>query len=76
MLSQKYPTIENKRNTNNSEIEILMSKGKLRETITQKKFELNKNDLKKSWKIYKNMIGKEDNRYILFICLSIPHLLC
>ena len=29
------------------------------------KFELNKNDLKKSWKIIKNMIGKEDNRYSL-----------
>ena len=29
------------------------------------KFELNKNDLKKAWKIIKNMIGKEDNRYSL-----------
>ena len=28
-------------------------------------FELNKNDLTKSWKIIKNMIGKEDNRYSL-----------
>ena len=40
MLSRKYPTMENKQNTNNSEIEILMRKGKLRETITQKNLSL------------------------------------
>ena len=40
-----------------------MNKERPSEIITPEQFELNKHDIKKSWKIIKNMIGMEDGRY-------------
>ena len=65
MLSRKYPTMENKQKYKQFRNRNLNEQRKAERNYYTEKFVLNKNDLKKSWKIIKNMIGKEDNRYSL-----------
>ena len=62
-ISRKHPSTENKeiykkfKNTN------LNNQRKAERSYYREQFELNKQDLKKSWKIIKNIIGKDDKKY-------------
>ena len=62
MLSRKYPTLENQEKYKQFKNQNLSNQRKAERKYYTEQFELNKQDLKKSWKIIKNMIGKEDNR--------------
>ena len=62
MLSRKYPTLENQEKYKQFKNQNLSNQRKAERKKYTEQFELNKQDLKKSWKIIKNMIGKEDNR--------------
>ena len=63
MISKKFPTNENKtlykkfKNTN------LNNQRKAERSYYREQLELNNHDLKKSWKIIKKMIGKDDNKW-------------
>ena len=62
MLSRKYPTLENKQNYKQFKNRNLNEQRKAERNYYIEQFELNKQDLKKSWEIIKNLIGKEDNK--------------
>ena len=62
MISKKFPTTENKtlykkfKNTN------LNNQRKAERSYYREQLEINNHDLKKSWKIIKKIIGKDDNK--------------
>ena len=63
MLSRKYTTMGNNEKYKQFKNRNLSEQKKAERNDYTEQFELNKQDLKKSWKISKNMIGKEDGGY-------------
>ena len=63
MLSRKYPTLENKQRYKQFKNRNLSEQRKAERNYYTEQFELNKHDIKNSWKIIKNKIGREDGRY-------------
>ena len=66
LLSRKYHTLENKQNYKQFKNRNLNEQRKAERNCYTEQFELNKQDLNKSWKIIKNIIGKEDNKPVAF----------
>ena len=63
MLSRKCPTLENKQRYKQFKNRNLNEQRKTERNYYTEQFELNKHDIKKSWKVIKHMIGREDGRY-------------
>ena len=63
LLSRKYPTLENKQRYKQFKNRNLNEQRKAERNYYTEQFELNKHDIKKLWKVIKNMIGREDGRY-------------
>ena len=63
LLSRKYPTLENKQRYKQFKNRNLNEQRKAERNYYTEQFELNKHDVKKSWKVIKNMIDREDGRY-------------
>ena len=61
-LSKRIPTRANKDNYKKYKNMNLSNQRKAERNNYKEKFDLNKTDLKRSWNIIKNIIGKEDNR--------------
>ena len=59
-IKRKNPTSENIANYKKYKNENLTRQRKAERDYYREQFEIHKNDLKKSWKIIKDIIGKED----------------
>ena len=62
MISIKYDTLENQEKYKQFKNQNLSDQRKAERKYYTEQFELNKQDVKKSWKIIINRIGKEDSR--------------
>ena len=63
LLSRNYPTLENKQRYKQFKNRNMNEQRKNERNYYTEQFELNKHDIKKSWKLINNMIGREDGRY-------------
>ena len=61
LLSRRYPTMENKEKYKQYKNRNLSDQRKAERNYYTEQFELNKNDLRKSWQIIKSMIGKDNS---------------
>ena len=55
----KYPSIENTENYNKYKNKVLSEIRKAEREYYRQEFEMTKNDLRKSWKVIKNIIDKD-----------------
>ena len=63
MKSRKHPTIENIKQYKTFKNTNLAKQRQAQRNYYKEQFQMNESDLRKSWQIIKQIIGKEDNSY-------------
>ena len=63
MKSRKHPTIENIKKYKTFKNTNLAKQRQAQRNYYKEQFQMNESDLRKSWQIIKQIIGKEDNSY-------------